>query len=76
MARTATFKTKPAIAAALNDAENLSRFLALQLVNQGYLKAEAVPTGKRGRKPIEYVLTGKARSLLALAKTWKKKEAA
>jgi hypothetical protein len=75
MARTATFSTKSSVAKALVNLDTLSRFLKLQLVEAGYLKAVTVPsTGKRGRPEVSYVMTGKARGLLALSRNWGKIE--
>ena len=70
MARTHTFRNKRAIVDSLNDLGNVSRFLALQLADMGYVAIQSVHTGSRGRPQHVYTLTGKARGLLALARNW------
>lgn len=42
-----------------------------RIVMMGYLEKKSVETGKRGRRPVEYVLSGKGRGYLALSKNWK-----
>ena len=69
--RPATFATKKAVVAALADVNTLSRFLKLQLVEAGYLAVQKVEKETRGRPAHNYVLTGKAKGLLNLAKNWK-----
>ena len=69
--RPATFATKKAVVAALNDVDNLSRFLKLQLVEAGYLSVQVVRKDGRGRPAHNFVLTGKAKGLMNLAKNWK-----
>lgn len=71
--RTNSFNDKFAVVAALNGVENISRYLGLQLVERKLIKIEIVETGARGRPAHRFVLTGKGRSYLALAKTWKHK---
>jgi hypothetical protein len=68
--RTNTFNNTKAIVTALNDLDNSSRFLNLQLVEKGYLAIEPVKRDGRGRPMHRYVFTGKARGLLAIAAQW------
>lgn len=49
----------------------VSRFIATKLVAKGLVDAVPVDTGKRGRPPIEYQLSGRGRGLLGLAASWK-----
>ena len=69
--RPATFATKKAVVAALAEVNTLSRFLKLQLVEAGYLAVQPIKSEGRGRPAHDYVLTGKAKGLLNLAKNWK-----
>ena len=73
MARTATFANKFNLVKSLENKDNLSRFLSLQLVEKGYLKVATVKHPGRGRPAHVYELTGKARGYLALARNWGKK---
>ena len=59
------------VVAALRGEKQLSRYHTMQLVEMGYLEAEEVVSGGRGRPRHQYVLTGKANGLLALASNWK-----
>ena len=61
--RPAAFATNKKVAAALTDLENVSRYLALQLVEKGLVEIQEVKTGAKGRPAHNYVLTGKGRSL-------------
>lgn len=54
------------------DQTKLSRYLKEQLVEKGFLKTETVKLTGAGRPKIVYVLTGKARSYVALSKNWKR----
>lgn len=47
-----------------------SRTYLERLVDKGYLEKHAIQTGKRGRQPVEYRITGKGRGYLALSKNW------
>ena len=69
--RKAVFSNNKNIVAALTGELTVSRPLVIQLVEMGYLEVEEVDTGVRGRPPHQYVLTGKANGLIALAKNWK-----
>ena len=69
--RPATFATKKAVVAALKEVDAQSRFLKLQLVEAGYLAIEPVRKEGRGRPAHNFVLTGKAKGLMNLAKNWK-----
>lgn len=73
MARKPTFRKSTAIIEALNNVESVSRFLALQLVEAGYLKIDVIHSERRGRPQHRYVLTGKARGYLALSRNWGRK---
>ena len=73
MARNATFANKFNLVKSLENKDNLSRFLSLQLVEKGYLKVATVKHPGRGRAAHVYELTGKARGYLALARNWGKK---
>ena len=73
MARNATFANKFNLVKSLENKDNLSRFLSLQLVEKGYLKVVPVKHEGRGRPSHLYELTGKARGYLALARNWGKK---
>lgn len=59
------------------DPESVSRFLREQLVELGFLtktkNLEAKKEG-RGRAPIAYLLTGKAKSYRSLSGQWKRPE--
>lgn len=72
MARKPTFRNNKAIVDSLNDLGNVSRFLALKLVDMGYVAIRASQTGFRGRPSHTYVVTGKGRQLVALARQWGK----
>lgn len=72
MARKNTFLKKEALAKALTDLPNTSRFLALQLIAKGFVSVEKVHTGKRGKPAHVYTLTGKGRGYVALSKNWYK----
>ena len=74
MARPHTFSNKTKLVGALEAIESgtVSRFLALQLVEKGYVKIEKIATGRRPAHA--YHLTGKARGYLALSKNWGKAE--
>lgn len=75
MARNATFANKSNLVKSLENKDELSRFLSLQLVERGYLKVATVKHEGRGRPAHVYELTGKARGYLALARNWGKKSA-
>ena len=68
MARTHTFRKNANIGQALRQVEEgkVSRFLALQLVEKGFVAIETVHTTSRGRPAHKFVLTGKGR----FAKNW------
>jgi len=72
--RPATFTSKKSIAQHLAQPEKLSRFLKLQLVNQGLLEIVPVHKAKRGRPAFDYKLTGKGRGLVAISRNWGKKK--
>jgi hypothetical protein len=57
---------------ALNNLEGLSRYLALRLKYNGLVAVEKVAHAGRGRQGHRYVLTGKGRGLVALARNWKR----
>jgi predicted ArsR family transcriptional regulator len=65
------FANSKNVVAALTGETKVSRYHTMQLVEMGYLEAEEVTTGVVGRPPHDYVLTGKAKGLLALAQNWK-----
>lgn len=68
------FKNNHKIVAALNDIDNLSRFLRLQLVEKGYLEiVKEKKTAGRGRANHVYQLTSKAKNLIRLSAGWVKK---
>ena len=69
--RPAAFATNKKVAAALADLDNVSRYLALQLVEKGLVEVQEVKNGTKGRPAHNYVLTGKGRGLVALSKKWK-----
>lgn len=69
--RTATFNSKKNIVKHLQSAENLSRYLAIQLVEQGYMDAKSIKGEGRGRPSIEYVVSKKGENLLRLSQYWK-----
>lgn len=73
MARKHTFRKSQAIVEALSNIEGVSRFLALQLAEMGYVKIEVIHLNKRGRPQHRYELTGKARGYLALSRNWGRK---
>ena len=68
MARTNSLSTNKAIGSALRgiEAGTTSRFLALQLVEKGFVAIERQAHEGRGRPAHKYVLTGKGR----FAKNW------
>jgi hypothetical protein len=73
MARTPTFSNRTKLVETLNsikNGEDVSRFLCLQLVDLGYVTTETEKHAGRGRPMIHYVLSGKGRGYLALAKNW------
>ena len=72
--RPATFTSKKSIAQHLAQPEKLSRFLKLQLVNQGLLEIVPVHKATRGRPAFDYKLTGKGRGLVAISRNWGKKK--
>lgn len=41
-----------------------------RLVDKGYLEKHTIQTGKRGRQPVEYRITGKGKSYLILSRNW------
>jgi DNA-binding PadR family transcriptional regulator len=49
-----------------------SRYLTLKLVEMGFVKAEDIKGEGRGRPRKVYVLTGKGRGRIGLAKNWKR----
>jgi hypothetical protein len=70
--KTMTFKTKKAIVEALKNIDETSRYLSLQLVALGYVDVVKEKTKPgRGRCKVNYVVNGKGRGLVALAKNWK-----
>ena len=67
----ATSKQRAAHLQSIVEGNAPSRFIVMQLADAGLVQFEPVQTGTRGRPKHTTVLTGKARSLLALAKRWK-----
>lgn len=53
------------------DAQGLSYAYLQRMVEAGYLEKKNVWLGKRGRPPVEYLITGKGRGLMNLARNWK-----
>jgi predicted ArsR family transcriptional regulator len=50
----------------------ISRYLKLQLVEQGFLKTEDVKHEGRGRPSKRYIMTSKAKSYMNISKNWKR----
>jgi len=73
--RPAAFGDKTNLVKVLSNPDNVSRYLALQLVKKGYLTIEAVKHDGRGRPAHKYVVTGKGRGYMALAANWGRKAA-
>ena len=63
---------KVAFLEALANGDLKSRYLALQLVEQGLVASETIKSAGRGRPRVEYKVTGKGRGYMALARNWKK----
>lgn len=74
--RTPVFNSKKNIVEHLSNPENISRYLAIQLCQLGYMEMESVKGEGPGRPNIKYVVSGKGRSLLALSKQWNKNKQA
>jgi predicted ArsR family transcriptional regulator len=72
--RPSIFEGKKAVAAVLRGEAKISRFLTLQLVNDGYLIAAPIKSGKRGRPSYVYEVTSKGKGLVALSKNWFNKD--
>lgn len=71
VANATVFKTSKDVVKALNDLDNISRFLKLQLVEKGYVEIFKVKaTAGRGRANHVYQISGKGRGLLALSSKW------
>lgn len=71
--RTHTFLNKSKLVEQLTNLDKASRFLALQLVSMGYVRIEPLTLLRRGRPAHVYVLTGKGRGYVALARNWGKR---
>lgn len=63
--------TKKMVVAVLADPAANTRYYLERVTEMGYLEKVAVKTAKRGRPAVEYVMTGKGKGLVALAKNWK-----
>ena len=48
----------------------VTRYYLERVAAKGYVAKKNVANGKRGRPTVEYVVTGKGRGLLAMAKNW------
>lgn len=73
--RKAVFADKFAVVDALEKVkagEFKNRYLALKLVDMGFVEAVPVKGEGRGRPAINYELTGRGRGRLGLAKNWKR----
>jgi len=66
-----TSKKIAEIVASIAADQQPSRYIALQLVEMGYVDVELVPHTGRGRPAHRYTVAGRGRSLLALAARWK-----
>lgn len=58
------------IVAQVAEGQSVSRYIALKLVDAGYLQIETVNHQGRGRPQHRYVVAGRGRSLMNLAKNW------
>lgn len=67
----ATAKQRAAALRAIGTEDAPSRHIQQQLAEMGLVEFEPVRTGARGRPQLNTVVTGRGRSLLALARRWK-----
>lgn len=51
-----------------------NRYYAGRLMDEGFISQENIPTGKQGRPPVRYILTGKGKGFLSLASKWNKQK--
>jgi hypothetical protein len=66
-----TSKQKAALLQRIGTDNAPSRYITMQLADAGLVAFETVQSGKRGRPQQNAVVSGKGRSLLALAARWK-----
>ena len=73
--RKAVFADKFAVVEALKnlkEGNTVSRYLTLKLAERGFVEVETVKGEGRGRPRVNYKVTGKGRSYVALSANWKK----
>jgi len=71
--RPSVFADRSILVHTLTHLDTTSRYLKLQLVAKGYVKVVVIHTCFKGRPHHDYILTGKAKGYLALARNWGRK---